>query len=199
MIYGGRAYRSLNDLEEVVNETILKMKRRIDEFDSIVVRGVSGVVVGAPVAIALHKPLVVIRKPDEQSHDGASVVINRRNLGRWSVFLDDFRSTGDTEYVVRKAIELEAGKIGGCFFYHDGSRNKKGWNHPLVKRTREEAPTASGAPLTVGQMIVIRYRNRTAVACVIQETKRYIQVSYCPDRAEREIWLRRDSDRIVSV
>jgi len=68
------------------------------EFDSIAVRGVSGVIVGAPVAVLLGKPLIIVRKDDELSHahNNAHRVSNGRFAGRRYLILDDFTITGAT-------------------------------------------------------------------------------------------------------
>lgn len=72
------------------------------EFDTIAVRGVSGMMVGVPLSLELGKPLVVVRKPDERAH--SSMLANGQNLGSSYIIVDDFKSTGDTMRAVRKGI-----------------------------------------------------------------------------------------------
>jgi adenine/guanine phosphoribosyltransferase-like PRPP-binding protein len=102
MIYDNGSH--LDDLAEKVSKTVEALRRRRKHFDSIVVRGNSGVIVGSPVALRLRVPLVVVRKPGEGSHSSHKV-INVGNLGdRW-LFLDDFISTGRTLRACIEALE----------------------------------------------------------------------------------------------
>lgn len=94
MIYGGHTYH-LDDLGQTVTATVKGLKPHSDKFDFIVVTGVSGIIVGAPVAVALDVPLVVIRKTTEKCHDEQDVVNYAMAKGRW-LFLDDFISLGTT-------------------------------------------------------------------------------------------------------
>lgn len=119
MIYGshaskdGRAYNTFEDLHLVVRDAVATLKCHLNEFDSIVVRGMSGVVVGAPVALKLKKPLVVVRKDTDSDnhtkHRGREgKVLNLRNMGERVCFLDDLISTGRTKMAVHEAIQPDA-------------------------------------------------------------------------------------------
>ena len=95
-VFGGYSVHSdLSDLPEAVNQSIARLAPHKHQFDSIVVQGMSGVIVGAPVALALHKQLVVVRKPEDQHHN-MDYVINAHRAGRRYLFLDDFIATGTT-------------------------------------------------------------------------------------------------------
>lgn len=72
------------------------------EFDTIAVRGVSGMMVGVPLSLELGKPLVVVRKPEERAH--SSMLANGRHLGSSYIIVDDFKATGDTMRAVRDGI-----------------------------------------------------------------------------------------------
>lgn len=195
MIYGGMSFGTLNDLEDCVDRTVEAMKGRIGEFESIVVRGVSGMIVGAPVAIALHKPLVVCRKPNEMNHDGATVLVNKQNMGEWVVFLDDFRMDGKTEGDVRAAVEAEGAWIGECFFYHEvleGRRGQAGWTAPKVAPDRFPVPG-----------LKIRHRGVLYPATIIKEARVRVLVSYNVPISGysvltdvHTVWLRRDDERL---
>ena len=104
MIYHGKGENKLDDLNETVDNAVVLLRRRKQRFDSIVVRGMSGVIVGSPVALRLKVPLVVVRKPDEGSHAGDDRIINVKNIGERWVFLDDFVSTGRTRLACETAI-----------------------------------------------------------------------------------------------
>jgi adenine/guanine phosphoribosyltransferase-like PRPP-binding protein len=61
------AERTFRDLDLCVEQTRRDLEPHKHKFTSIVVTGISGLSVGAPVALALKKPLVVVRKrsPDD--------------------------------------------------------------------------------------------------------------------------------------
>lgn len=93
----------LLDLDKVVRKVTKVLRQDADSFDSIVVTGVSGLVVGSPVALRAKKPLVVIRKKTEQAHSWHHVNMDQAG-DRW-LFLDDFSSTGGTFNRAREAME----------------------------------------------------------------------------------------------
>lgn len=105
MIYHGDY--SLDDLAVVVGwcTDALRPKRR--DFDSIVVCGMSGVVVGSPVALATGKPLVIVRK-DGDKHHGMNSAVNFDRIGERWIWLDDFVSTGDTFRNLRSRVTVKA-------------------------------------------------------------------------------------------
>ena len=109
MIYGGHTYH-LDDLGETVAQTVYDLSKHISKFDFIVVTGVSGTIVGAPVAVALEIPLVVVRKPTDDTHDNQDVVNYANAVGRW-IFVDDFVATGYTikRVTQRMSETLKAG------------------------------------------------------------------------------------------
>jgi hypothetical protein len=110
VIYGGHTYH-LDDLGETVAETVNTLRNHQSKFDFIVVTGVSGILVGAPVAVALDIPIVVVRKPDDRAHDEQDVVNYAHAEGRW-IFLDDFRQSGRTIKRVQERMgqRLRCGK-----------------------------------------------------------------------------------------
>lgn len=91
-------------------------------FDTIVCRGVSGLVVAPIVSHLLNKNLTVIRKARENSHS-SSIYEGYRKIARY-VIIDDFVSTGDTvnEIIetVKNKISIEAECVG-VFTYSLGS------------------------------------------------------------------------------
>jgi orotate phosphoribosyltransferase len=103
-IYNG--YRDeTKDLAELVARAVLLIKPHTYEFDSIVVTGVSGLIVGAPVALALGMPLVIIRKQDEQAHTSLNPGIGL--IGYRYLFLDDFMSSGATRNRVATTVNAD--------------------------------------------------------------------------------------------
>jgi adenine/guanine phosphoribosyltransferase-like PRPP-binding protein len=107
MIYGThQSLRdTLGDLGDVVEETVKQLEPHRIDFDHIIVTGVSGIVVGAPVSLALGKNLLVARKSGEDCHNyhplvGAKLVKN----GDRVLFLDDFVSSGNTRRRCQRAL-----------------------------------------------------------------------------------------------
>jgi adenine/guanine phosphoribosyltransferase-like PRPP-binding protein len=111
----------LDDLRDVVNAVIAGLQPHLAGFDSIAVRGVSGIVVGAPVALALGKPLVVVRKPTDNAHSRRHV--NVAQAGARYVFLDDFVSTGTTRDAVTAGI-ADAGGPSGPYATYEYMHNR---------------------------------------------------------------------------
>jgi adenine/guanine phosphoribosyltransferase-like PRPP-binding protein len=138
MVYGthsrhrehGSQSGSFRDLADTVSDALLALRSHADEFDAIVVTGVSGAVVGSPVALALDKELLVLRKPNDDCHGNPGALLGgdpcekyayRRNLNDKRVlFLDDFVSGGTTRERCRNAVEEKGGKIVTQFEYLTG-------------------------------------------------------------------------------
>lgn len=72
-----------------------------DEFDSIVVTGVSGLTIGAIIAHHFHKDLVVVRKDGEQAHSNYAV---EGWVGSRYIILDDLIATGATVRRIMQTI-----------------------------------------------------------------------------------------------
>ena len=126
MIYDNKALRDLGDtVATIVDE--LKGTRK--KFDSIIVRGVSGLLVGPPVALALDKHLLIVRKPDEQSHDSTQVINGQCGALR-TLFLDDFRASGRTENACHTALRDSPSKAKIVHTYFYGGKPGDGWNPP---------------------------------------------------------------------
>jgi len=139
MIYGthvggkGKSY-DLSDLAACVNYTVRELEKHQDEFDCIVVRGMSGALIGSPVAIKLKVPLIVVRKPRDSHHNGgdSQKLLGGGGLGKKPLFLDDFISSGSTRRQVAEAV----GKLHAQFLYQGNGRGT-GFSllpHPLPPR-----------------------------------------------------------------
>ena len=123
----------LVDLPKIVTRACKEIREHIGtaNFSSIVVQGVSGIVVGSPVALRLKKPLVVVRKPNDGSHHqeaqacsaygddaAALIIINEHRIGHSPLFLDDFSSSGETKRRVQAAIDPTFERpLVACYFY----------------------------------------------------------------------------------
>lgn len=96
------------------------------EFDTLVGTGLSGAVVVPSLALALGKPFVIVRKPNDGSHHNGTMI---GNLGAKWVFVDDFVSSGATRRRVKDAIAVEAAKRDHITEYI-GDYCYARWEHP---------------------------------------------------------------------
>lgn len=93
------------DLEEIVSKAVDRLSTMSDKFDIIAVTGISGLMVGSPVSLALRKKLVVIRKNGENAHTSRHPGLSDPDtIGHRWIFLDDFVSSGESRRRVRDAI-----------------------------------------------------------------------------------------------
>lgn len=126
MIYSGRQ-NCFDDLGEMARTTTAVLRPHLDKFDVIVVCGISGVSVGAPVSIRLRKPLLVVRKAEDRNghHIGGEIVgyhhLYRSEPVRYLV-LDDFIATGRTLGYIRSRVtdeSADAQNVGLCQYAHE--------------------------------------------------------------------------------
>lgn len=106
---------TLDDLADKVAQTVADLRPLGRKYDAIVVRGMSGVLVGVPAALRLRKHLMVVRKPGESTHDNRRI-INYSPGKRW-IFLDDFTNTGETLKRCQEAMSDEGTWGGGAGVY----------------------------------------------------------------------------------
>jgi adenine/guanine phosphoribosyltransferase-like PRPP-binding protein len=120
MIYDcGTGGSNLDGLRGHVERAVKELKPVSDQFDSIVVQGMSGVTVGVPVSLALDKPLTILRKESEASHSKVGELINKKAIkpGDRVLFLDDFVGLGSTRGRCRFAVERVGGQLVGEYLY----------------------------------------------------------------------------------
>jgi adenine/guanine phosphoribosyltransferase-like PRPP-binding protein len=115
----GQDPNNLDDLGLTVAKATAFLKPVRGEFDSIVVTGMSGVIVGAPVALRLRKPLVVLRKEGDDAHGAYRGWINQDRLGERALFLDDFTYMGFTRNRVIERVEQQGAKVVATYLYRD--------------------------------------------------------------------------------
>jgi adenine/guanine phosphoribosyltransferase-like PRPP-binding protein len=111
----------LSDLQDVVSKTVEAVKPHAAEFDSIVTEGLSGMVVAVPVALALEKPVVIVRKDLNNLCIHASAVEGARDAGRRALFIDDHVDLGRTLKHVQDELAEHAPRcrIVGAYVYED--------------------------------------------------------------------------------
>jgi hypothetical protein len=96
------------DLNAKVEFAVEKLKPDAGRFDAIVVRGVSGLLVGPMVASRLGKPWCIVRKPGDGTHSDHKVVEGWYNFKSY-IIVDDLIATGGTIKLIQKTLH-EHGK-----------------------------------------------------------------------------------------
>jgi adenine/guanine phosphoribosyltransferase-like PRPP-binding protein len=146
MIYHGNT-ETLADLPRTVSRACATIRRERDncEFDSIVVTGMSGVIVGIPVGLRLKMPVVIVRKDSDVCHSMDRPVINVQNLGGRCLFLDDFVSCGGTFKRVRTALGVNNARVVAKYLYEDNSFEPYDEPPPAAPRWGELIREASEA------------------------------------------------------
>lgn len=107
----------LHGIEEAIRATVADLRPYCKEFDSIIVSGMSGVVVGITVGLRLRKPVVIARKESDACHARRGSLINRIKLGTRALFLDDFISEGTTLEHCRRKVEECGAKLVASYEY----------------------------------------------------------------------------------
>jgi hypoxanthine phosphoribosyltransferase len=123
-------YEAFADLPNIVSAVANKIKQSGVKYDAIAFRGVSGLLVGPSVAIALGVPFIVVRKEGENSH--ASFNIERGlpiGLVNDYIIIDDLISSGDTVKEINSQLvalkkssppfqnKVEGMNLSGIFLY----------------------------------------------------------------------------------
>lgn len=96
---------------ELLKKLVLKIHRKIKrlkiKYDSIACRGMSGLIVAAPLSCIENKPITIIRKElksvggEAQHHD---YIRPAGFIGRSYIIIDDFIGTGDTIRAIVRQI-----------------------------------------------------------------------------------------------
>jgi adenine/guanine phosphoribosyltransferase-like PRPP-binding protein len=94
------------------------LKARQHEFDAIAVRGVSGVLVGGPLSLRLRKPLIVVRKKEDNSH--SCYRIEGDKTATRYVIIDDLIASGRTvKHIIDGMKDFNGGRLVGILLYND--------------------------------------------------------------------------------
>lgn len=109
-----------NERAKQVAKTIAFLAPMHDTFDAIAVRGMSGVSIGAVLAHALNKHLILVRKGDGNLKDDHSQYRIEGPL-YWSplqryIILDDFVASGYTVRTIRHQIGMAAEYVGAVMY-----------------------------------------------------------------------------------
>lgn len=95
-----------DNLRESIKLAVRALELWKDDFDAVAFRGMSGALIGPPVALAMNKTMIMVRKPDEDSHAIIDRVLVEGDAGARSyIILDDFVSSGKTAYAIKESIK----------------------------------------------------------------------------------------------
>ncbi len=104
--------------------TVDKAREKLDGigFDAIVCTGVSGMLVGPALALAMRKKICIVRKPDDhQNHAMARIESGMETDDRW-IFVDDLICSGGTEQRVSSIMNKGGyGFSSGTYLYNDAT------------------------------------------------------------------------------
>lgn len=132
----------LSDLPRTVARAVEDLRPHANEFDSITTCGTSGLVVAAPVALALGKELVIVRKETELAGPlchHAHAVENHQNAGRRTLFLDDEVQRGRTiSHVAEQLAEHTRAEITARYEYTDRKYSGEYRSHYVPPQRRRE-------------------------------------------------------------
>lgn len=112
------AYQTFRDLDLTVETARRTLETVKEQFDAIIVTGISGLVVGAPVALQLGLRLIVLRKEDETAHSLCKL-IGAADLDETSrvLFLDDLIASGATFDRCKEALVPCEARITASYRY----------------------------------------------------------------------------------
>jgi adenine/guanine phosphoribosyltransferase-like PRPP-binding protein len=96
-----RKFLDMSELPTYVDYAIQALKNR--RFDSLAFRGMSGAVIAPPVALALHKNLIMVRKSILDTH--SDFLVEGNIASKKYIIIDDFVSSGKTFKAIMKAID----------------------------------------------------------------------------------------------
>lgn len=100
------------------------------DFDTIAVRGQSGMLMGAPLAAMMGKDLIIVRKNIESSHSEA--IIEGWGRNQKILIVDDFIESGATvdDIYEQSGRFCDSPKFVGIFLYGDNEEDRMSYQHP---------------------------------------------------------------------
>lgn len=116
-------------LTETVENCVDLLTEKDVRFDTIAVRGMSGILVGAPLAMDLEKDIIIIRKDEDMTHSCSKA--EGWGFNQKILIVDDFIESGNTiDHIYETIIETcDSPKIVGILLYADPN-NRKRYKHP---------------------------------------------------------------------
>jgi len=108
---------------KIIKKCVKVIRKSFKDIEYIAVTGLSGLIIGSPVAFLCNKRLIVIRKGTEESHADYDVEGIPNSGADKYIILDDFISSGNTinriynEINNPKRVTLSKLKLVGMLFY----------------------------------------------------------------------------------
>jgi adenine/guanine phosphoribosyltransferase-like PRPP-binding protein len=99
--------------KQTIANTVKHLRAWSDYFDTIVVSGTSGLLIGPSVADKLDKKIIVVRKDNDNSHIGSNFIIEGDISGKRYIIIDDVICSGNTVERMIKKVGVWAPKL--CF------------------------------------------------------------------------------------
>lgn len=97
-----RKFIDMSELNTYVNLAIQALKNK--RFDSLAFRGNSGAVIAPPVALALKKHLIMVRKPLDSIATHSDFLVEGNMSSSRYVIIDDFMSSEKTARAIVEAV-----------------------------------------------------------------------------------------------
>jgi adenine/guanine phosphoribosyltransferase-like PRPP-binding protein len=94
-----------SSMRDKIAQAVKALEPQAHLFDSIAFTGMSGTLIGPPVAMALSKEVIMVRKPDQSTH--SSMTVEGNYGSRSYIILDDMRASGATEHRIVRAISSD--------------------------------------------------------------------------------------------
>ncbi|HEX8396344.1 MAG TPA: phosphoribosyltransferase [Pyrinomonadaceae bacterium] len=109
-------------LKSEIERAVLALNAANIEFDTIAVQGVSGLLFGAPLAAALDKGLIIVRRPGDESALTFPFGIKGQKTNQNILFVDDCVLTGATSKRVIEKLDdfCQPYTLAGALFYNVG-------------------------------------------------------------------------------
>lgn len=95
------------DLNAKVEHVVEVLTPHAERFEGIVVRGISGMMVGPMVASRMRKPWCIIRKPGDGTHSDHKTVEGWHNFKTYLI-IDDLIATGGTVKLIQTTLRDHA-------------------------------------------------------------------------------------------
>ena len=112
-----------HDARHKAAERVMKGLTEYDRSVGLVFTGLSGILVGLPVADLTQRQFAVVRKPNDSSH--ACYLVEGYSFSEY-VIVDDFMSSGDTIKRIIDTMRERDGSVCKGILFYDNHRAGKG-------------------------------------------------------------------------
>ena len=95
----------IKTLPKTISKTVKFLQKREVEFDAIAFRGSSGMLVAPSVALALDKPMILVRKEPDTDNSHSWLEVEGESEFSTYIIVDDQVSSGLTVYEIVSKVE----------------------------------------------------------------------------------------------